>query len=178
MYGRLRRTGTQVFDVHQDAPLAGKGIQISHRENPRMSLFESLHREGVRRKRRASRLLIGAWAIFFATSVFLPGCIASSAAAQTGEPGRSIVTVSASDIADAEPTPHAGCCQEVRAASLDFDVWAGPSTEKSGSKPPAVLRLAIVAFPAAPTDAMAGTSSRISPVSPVPTYLLTLRLRA
>lgn len=175
---RFRRTGTQVFDVHQDARLAGKGIPITHPKNPRMSLLESLHCEGVRRKRRASRLLVGAWAIFFATSVLPSDCLVSPAAAHTNERESGVVAAGADEFAHATPTRHADCCQEVRAAALEFEVWAVPSAERPGSKPPALLHRAMVVLPAVANDAAASTISRLSPGSPVPTYLLTLRLRA
>lgn len=143
-----------------------------------MSLFESLHRGGVRRKRRASRLLVGVWTIFFATSVLPAGCLVSPAVAHTNERDPGVVAASADDVAHAAPTRDADCCQEARADSLDFDMWAAPSAERPGSKPPALVRRVMVVPPAVANDVAAEMLSRMSPVSPVPTYLLTLRLRA
>jgi len=65
----------------------------------------------------------------------------------------------------------------MRPASLDFDVWGAASVDRPGSKPFAPPRSAKIPF-AAVIVAAAGVPSQIPPVSPVPTYLSTLRLRA
>lgn len=142
-----------------------------------MSVFESLHRGRARRKGRAGPLLVGAWVIFFAASVLPPGCLVYPAAAHALERNLGEVAGGAVGALHEGSPSRAACCQEVRPASLDFDVWAAPSVDRPGSKPFAPPRSAKIPF-AAENVAAAGVTPLIPRASPVPTYLLTLRLRA
>jgi len=168
--------GVQVFDTGQVAELAREGIQTTYlRTRLPMSLFESLRRHAARRKSRAARMLAGAWVIFFAMSVVSSGCLVPvPAAASTGQTAGALVMA-------AEATAHEGfgryadCC-EVMSASLASERWGAPSAGGPGATPLISARLSAY-FPFA-VDSLSGADARIPPAPPVPTYLLTLRLRA
>jgi len=143
-----------------------------------MSLFERLLWRGAPGKARAGRLLAGAWTIFFAASLLPPDCLASPASAHPAERDVGVATTRAGVTTHASPTPKTDCCQEARAALLALDFRGIPSFEPPESKPPAsVVRNPVFPLPRA-IDPAARTGHQIAPRPAVPTYLLTLRLRA
>jgi len=163
--------GVQVFDAGQVAEPARGGIHTTHAERLPMSLFESL-RHGAPRQSGALRLLAAAWAIFFAASVFSSGCLVTPAAAGTTEPAAGAPAATAHK----GSTRDADCCDAMRAGSADTDSWGVASADRMGATPPGLLRRATYLPPVG--DPAAGAAIPTRPAPPVPTYLLTLRLRA
>lgn len=137
-----------------------------------MSLVDMLHRRNPR-PWSWGRLLVGAWAILVATSFFTTGCSPAIAHVAGQAPELAVTGGDGSTAAR-----HANCCQEIRTASLDCGAWGPAPLERSGSTPVASVDRGAAFPPAVAGTSARGDRERVALASPVPTYLLTLRLRA
>ena len=140
-----------------------------------MSRFETLRRLRVPYKARAARLLAGAWVFLFAANLVMSGCIVPPAAAASAEQAAG-APPGAAATAHEESTRDADCCDAMRAVSAGADSWGVRSADRAGATLPGLLHRATYFPPAG--ERGAGAAIRARPPPPVPTYLLTLRLRA